>query len=162
MGDESPCIPTWRRSFPSDQQNAICWLEGSSQRWQCVCLLLLELCVCAWEASISGLLWKKWETFGSNDSGSPQHLATALCVCVFIGHGPFECTGVRMGSSCGKYFDHIPKKMINKGTMVDHKNTACSHLISVTTVRDNSDQTLSHSFSVTSPFSGLLYWFFFF
>lgn len=75
------------------------------------------------------------------------------CVCVFIGHGPFECTGVRMGSVCGKYFDHIPKKIINKDTMVDHKNTACSH-ISVTTVRDNSLQmALSHYFSVTPPFS---------
>lgn len=30
------------------------------------------------------LLWKKLGTLGSNDSGSPQHLATVLCACVCV------------------------------------------------------------------------------
>lgn len=62
---------------------------SSSSRWPCVCWLrLLRNCACvcacirAWESRISGHLWKQLGSFGSNDSGSPQHLATALSVCV--------------------------------------------------------------------------------
>lgn len=89
MGDESPCIPAWRHLFPSDQQNVIRWLEGFSQRWQCFCWLLSEtarVCVCARkrEAPISSPLWKMLGALGSNDSGSPQHLATVLHVCMYV------------------------------------------------------------------------------
>lgn len=127
MGDESPCIPTWRRSFPSDQQNAICWLEGFSQRWQCICLLLLEQCVR--EKLLSQVFSGRSEKRLAAMTVEVPSTWPQPCVCVFIGHGPFECTGVMMGSVCGKVFDQIPKKIINKDTMVDHKNTACSHLI---------------------------------
>lgn len=98
-----------------------------------VCLFasIRTVCVCVRSFYLRSTLeevrnvWQQWQW------KSPALGYSPVRVCVFIGHGPFECTGVRMGSVCGKYFDHIPKMMINKGTMVDHKNTACSHLLSV-------------------------------
>lgn len=65
--------------------------SSSSSRWPCVCWLHFVwncacVCVCihAWEACIAGHPWKQLGSFGSNDSGSPQHLASASSVCVLL------------------------------------------------------------------------------
>lgn len=63
---------------------------------------LINVCVSAGDASIFSPPRKKRGKLGSDDTGSPQHLAAALgtgAKCVFtsvsvhIGNGPFECTG---------------------------------------------------------------------
>lgn len=145
----------WQATFiSSDQHIVTCWPEGIfiEVAVQCVTWLLWELyinvCVCASpcvsvclrDTSFSSLPWRERGRLGSNDTGSPQHLATAP----FVWMSVYECVRSRRkwliwmcwskwtggdGISVWEVFLPCTKtEIIREQTILDHKNFDCSNL----------------------------------